>query len=75
MNKLHDHKFVDGEEVVNNNEVVDACNNVNKNALASPLPIRTSTRDEWTGNFYCVDIREEHLGEQYHMLALQQQFR
>jgi hypothetical protein len=33
---------------------------------------RISTRQIWNDNFYCVDVREQHIGQEYLQLAQQQ---
>jgi hypothetical protein len=32
-------------------------------------PIFTSTHNIWNGNFFCVDVCEEHLSDEYPKLA------
>ena len=32
-----------------------------KDDIQKEEQLRTSTRDIWNGNFFCVDVREEHL--------------
>jgi hypothetical protein len=62
--------FVGPEHEEDVQDGAHACDEHHRNDdIQQEEPIRTSTHNTWNGNFFCVDVCEEHLGDEYRKLA------